>query len=416
MAKLINSGQKTMQPKSRANVRFILHQPGVRSTHGVLYVRVTVDGLRAPERSTGIRVLPGEWDSKKQAVKGKSTEAGLINSRIAQLRTRFLEAQDHLTLSRETITSRKLAALAMGEGAADKYTFQEIYERFVREKELTSDNSKRTFQVYAKYFTNISRYLEESGQKGLLITDIDDRVFLGLIEYMKARFKEDYAAKISGFFRSVYTYAFNKGLVSKNPLASIRLGKSGLYDLTHLSQDEVKQLAAYDFSTLPLPDDTIRVLDEERDALVFSCFTGLHHSDYVEKRYRITEYNGSKWIEGHRVKSKGGRQDKPYQMKLHPLALAIIDKYQGIDKLPKRNNYKRNLILKQIAAYVGINKHLTTKIGRKTLTNYCINVLGISHEATAEILGHRSTNFIKHYGKLDKSRLDKDIQFDQEDL
>lgn len=413
MAKLINSGQKTMQPTNRANVRFILHQPGVRSTHGVLYVRVTVDGLRAPEKSTGIRILPCEWDSKKQAVKGKSTEAGLINSRIDQVKIRFREAESYLTMSGEPVTAKKLLHIAAGEKPASQFTLKDMYDKLVREKSLTSQNSKSTYDIYARYFTNIGRYLEESGQKKLLLNDIDNDVYLDLIEWLKERYKDDYAKKIAQFFRTLYTHAHSLGYVDRNPLKLVRLEGSGEYDTTHLDQDEIKRLIEFDFSALALKPDHIRLLEEERDVLVFTCYIGLHHSDFVERGYEMTEFNGRKWIEGYRVKSKGGKKDKHYQLPIHPYALDIIDKYKGIHKLPVRSNHKRNLILKEIAAHVGIDKNVTTKIGRKSLTDYCVNVLGMQLEDVAEILGHRSTNYIKHYAKIRKERLDRNVQFNQ---
>lgn len=413
MAKLVNSGQKTMQPTNRVNIRFILHQPGPRSKEGVLYVRVTVDGVRAPEKSTGIKIVPKEWDSKKQSAIGKTKEAGLLNSQLDHLKIRFREAQSHIALSGDLMTAKKLLQVATGEKPASQYTLKDMYDRLVREKSLTSQNSKSTYDIYERYFSNIGRYLEESGQKNLLLNDIDNDVYLDLIEWLKERYKDDYAKKIAQFFRTLYTHAHSLGYVDRNPLKLIRLEGSGEYDTTHLDQDEIKRLIEFDFSGLALKPDHVRLLEEERDVLVFTSYTGLHHSDFVERGYEMTEFNGRKWIEGYRVKSKGGKKDKHYQLPIHPYALDIIDKYNGIHKLPVRSNHKRNLILKEIAAHVGIDKNITTKIGRKSLTDYCLNVLGMQLEDVAEILGHRSTNYIKHYAKIRKERLDKKVQFNQ---
>nr|WP_229253739.1 site-specific integrase [Dyadobacter sp. NIV53] len=235
---------------------------------------------------------------------------------------------------------------------------------------------------------------------------------LDLLNYFKRKYAQDYAVKIVQFFRSIYTYAVSKGMVEKNPLTSIRLEKLGEYDTTHLTQDEVKRISNFNFYKLNLPAESLKVLDEERDALIFTCYTGLHHSDYKNGAFELIEYNGRTWISGYRVKSKGGRRDKPYSIPLHPLALAIVDKYGGIDKLPKRNNSKRNQILKNIAAYTNIKVNLTTKIARKTLADYCLNTLQMRQEVLASILGHVSTKFIKHYAKISNSSIDEAMQFD----
>lgn len=404
-----------MQPTNRVNIRFILHPPGPRSKEGVLYVRATVNGVRAPQKSTGIKINPDVWVQKEQRVSGKSSVAGMINTRITQLKAYFEEAENRFILAGDAITAKKLVEAVMGD-KAEPLTFKSVYSQYVEHRKLTSHNSENTFQGYNKYFANISLYMEQSGQKNTLITDIDDRVFIGLIKYLKERFKEDYAVKNANFFKAVYRFAFNKGLVKNNPFESFTLKRSGVYDTTHITTEEIRKLANFDFSTLPFPADSIRVLDEERDAFLLTCFTGLHHSDYIKKQFKITEYKGSQWIEGFRVKSERGQKSKPYTMKLHPIVLSIIDKYNGVYNLPIRNNYKRNLILKQIAAYVGINKHLTTKIGRKTCANYCLNVLNMSLEETAKVLGHSSLNFVKYYADIDKSRLDNRIHFERDGL
>ena len=167
----------------------------------------------------------------------------------------------------------------------------------------------------------------------------------------------------------------------------------------------------FDFSTLQIPDITKKCLSEERDMFVWACYTGQHHGDYIQKSYEIFEYNGKMWLSGFRLKSEGGRKNKPYYMPLHPIALQILERYGSIEKLPVRNNSKRNVNLKVIAAYIGINQNLTTKVARKTLANYCLNDLSMRAETVAAVLGHSSTKHLKHYAKISNESICREMTF-----
>ena len=99
-------------------------------------------------------------------------------------------------------------------------------------------------------------------------------------------------------------------------------------------------------------------------------------------------------------------------MPLHPVALEIINRYGGVENLPTRNNTKRNLLLKTIAAHVGIEINLCTKIARKTFANYCLNNLSMRLETLAELLGHTSLDYVKHYAKITNVSIDKEMIFE----
>ncbi len=403
--------QHTDNFRSTVSIRFLLRYTAPKVEHSVLYVRTTVNGVRAPEQSLNMKILKSDWDNGKQQIVSESPQAEIYNARLRQIRTAFDRALFQMTQIGETITARSLQRRALGE-KQDQYSFKNAFDRFLSEKSITTKVSKATIQAYEKYHRNISQFLMKMGYKNLFLNDVNEQLMLKMLIAFKGHYSQDYAVKNVQFFRSVFTYAFAKGMVNKNPLTTIRLEKSGDYDTTHLTQEEVKAIAEFDFGKLDLPEESIRVLNEERDALIFTCYTGLHHSDYSKAAYELKQYNGRTWITGYRVKSQGGRKNKPYSIPLHPLALGIIEKYGGISKLPKRNNAKRNLVLKNIAAYTGVNVHLTTKVARKTLADYCLNTLRMRQEVVASILGHTSTRFVRHYAAINDQSIDEEMRFE----
>lgn len=381
-----------------------------RLKNSTVYIRATVNGHRATERSTGIRVSQTQWNAKSQSITGTDRESQLKNDQLHKIKTRFYEAQHELERLGEAITGRKLIERSFGE-RSQATTLEEQFRLYVAEKKATTSNSPKTYQGYEKYFRNLTTYFEETGLKTPLLDDITKARFQGLLVWLKDRYAQDYAIKIAQFLKTLMNHAFTNSLIDRNPVKDIPLEKSGDYDTTHLTQDQVQQLAGFDFVELPLPLDSVRVLEEERDVFIFCSYTGLHHADYSKGAYSVEFIKDRQWLTGHRIKSQGGRKDKPYSMPLHPLALAIIDKYGNVKDLPKRNNAKRNQVLKQIAAYVGLNVHLTTKIARKTLAHYCKNVLGMRDETLAAVLGHTSTKSVKHYATITNDSIDREMQF-----
>ena len=393
-----------------ATTRYFIKHTGAAKKRGTIYLRLTVNGQRAPDRTTGISIAAADWNAKDQHITRNDRESQLLNNKLHKIRTMVQEGQDQLERKGEPITGRNILNLVFDRQTASNTLF-DVYEMFIAETKATKIRSANTYQGYEKYYRNVSTYFTLQGYTRPLLDDITKDLFQRLLVWLNDRYVQDYTIKNAQFLKSLFHYAHANGIIQNNPLTTIRLEKSGNYDTTHLTQEQVQQLADYDFSTLNLPLDSIRVLDEERDVFVFTCFCGLHHGDYSSGDYTVELMNGRQWLTGHRKKSKAGRKDKKYEMPLHELALAVIAKYGNVKELPKRNNAKRNLVLKQIAAYVGLNVHLTTKIARKTLADYCLNDLKMRNETLAKVLGHSSTNYIKHYAEISNEAIDREMRF-----
>lgn len=380
-------------------VLFHLRYPKRDKDKGTVYCRCTVDSVRGPERSLNLRIFKNDWNKGKQSVNPNSEAAQLQNARITQIRQDFDRAYLELKTLGNTITARKLVECVFGVQKS-MFTLKGLFDAYRNEKQATTLNCKETYRNYGKYETILDRELNS-----LLIADITDDDFIRLLTTLKSKYSNDYAVKTAQYLRTILDYAIDKKLIQNNPTKRFKLERKEDYDTTHLSREELAKLIAFDFGNK-------RLLIEERDSFVFCCFTGLHHSDYIERTFEITEYKGRKWLYGFRKKSVGGKKDKPYQMPLHPAALAVIEKYGGVDKLPVRNNAKRNLLLKTITAYLAFEIELTTKIARKTFADYCLNTLSLRLETLAELLGHTSLNYVKHYAKITNVSIDREMVFE----
>ena len=116
----------------------------------------------------------------------------------------------------------------------------------------------------------------------------------------------------------------------------------------------------------------------------------------------ITDDNGNLWIEMVRQKTQ-----RPIAIPVLPKALSIMKKYgypnNTTKVLPTISNQKMNSYLKEVADVVGINKHLTHHIARKTFASTVLLGNDIPIEIVSFLLGHSKTTTTEtHYAKVVK--------------
>jgi site-specific recombinase XerD len=90
----------------------------------------------------------------------------------------------------------------------------------------------------------------------------------------------------------------------------------------------------------------------------------------------------------------------------------VLDKYKNDDSiLPIISNQKFNAYLKEIADIVGIDKHLTHHIGRKTFATTILLYNDIPMEIVSELLGHSSLTITQnHYAKVVQTKVNEHIK------
>jgi integrase len=284
--------------------------------------------------------------------------------------------------------------------------------RFIekKSKQKRKPVTDRTKESYWRYKNNLDIYLAESRTKRLYADQINEVWLEKYLDWLidERGFCNDYANNNVELLKSVLKMAEETGFIARNLTKGFKLYNDDNYDTTHLTMDEIDRMANIDFHSLPIHPDTAQSLREEADCFIFSCFTAQHHADLQRKDFEVFTHpqDGRKWVRAKRVKT-----GNPYTLPLHPIALAIIDKYGGIENLPVKANTKRNEKLKEIAAFCGISKHLSTKIGRKTFANYALNTQRMRKETIAAILGHKTTKFIDPYARITEESIAAEYKF-----
>ena len=129
-----------------------------------------------------------------------------------------------------------------------------------------------------------------------------------------------------------------------------------------------------------------------RDLFLFQCYTGLAYTDLVN--LTITDISvdasGRRWIIKRRQKT-GIVSTIP----LLPQSIELIEKYSfyrlsNIGMLPYYSIQKYNQYIGEVGKLAGINKKLSSHVGRRTFGNVAL-AKGISLNVISKILGHSNT-------------------------
>lgn len=402
------------------SVRFQLANP--KRPESSLLCTIIANGQAAGRFVVASKVKAANWAQSLQKMLDDSPQSKLINEQLEFVHVEIKRTALRLQLEGKTISAKAVKAAyleAHGYKPAAKPseptkpqrpTFVECFLAFYDHKAANKRKpvSDRTRESYFRYRKNLDKYLLDAKIKRLYADQMTHEWAEKYLQWLFERFDNDYANNNVQLCKSVLQYAENTKLIDHNLLRGFRFYDHAQYDTTHLTMDEVNRIATFDFSALSIHPKTAQSLREEADCFVITCFTAQHHTDLHELGFELYQHpkDGRMWIRDSRNKT-----GSTYTLPVHPVALAIIDKYGGIEKLPVKSNVKRNKLLKEIASHCEIPKHLSTKIGRKTFANYALNTLRMRQETVAAILGHRSTKFVKHYARITEESIAAEYRF-----
>lgn len=370
-----------------------------------IYCRITVDGIRAQDFSTGLMVRIAEWNSKKQSCRNE-----IINARLRSIRDKldFI----FLDLDRNGVipTSYEVKNIYLGK-SAQVYTMAGLTDLYIEHIIRLVDRGGRSLRTLARY-RNFKRILLQflKGERELKAEAFSIAKARDLLYYCENKLNQSLvtAHRTVKNAKIILQWGLQQGMISNNPLFQWRGEVAPAKEIIYLEQEELKRI-----EILALPGRP--GLERVRDLFLFQCYTGLDYGctqTFIPAEHIRKDPAGRLWI--YKKRAKNGSQAV---VPLYPEALELLHKYQGTDllgevcHLPRISNQKFNQALKEIASAAGIDKALSTHVGRKTFGTLCLNK-GFSIEAVSKMLGHR---FIKttetHYAQVLAGRVE--VEFSQ---
>ncbi len=346
---------------------------------------VRVNGQISSGISTGIKILPEQWNSKKQEIKGYSRLVVEQNQMLLKIKNDLFSLYNDLTYQGVKVTAKMLKELYVCPNPLS-HSLVYAYQKFI---EYHSLSIIRTTQNKFKYRLNVTKnYLTNTKQTNITISDIDAKWALDFHRHLiyERKVSLDRARSIVGSIAQVLDYCIVQGDLEFNPLRSLKLPRDKQKPIKFLNEDEMAQL-----QNCPFYDDRLsRVVD----CFFVQCFTGMSYGELINfnpREHLRTEKDGQQWIAIRRGKTK--------TLSLIPVieqAKELLEKYNY--RLPIISNQKMNDYIKEAGQLAGLERYqeLQTHMARRTAGTFFLN-RGLSIETVSKVLGHRSIKVTQMY-------------------
>ncbi|MEI3488500.1 MAG: phage integrase SAM-like domain-containing protein [Bacteroides stercoris] len=357
-------------------------------------VSITTNGKRI-YFSTGKHVPAADWNKEKQAVKGKSEEAQLINGYLIQLRNKIYQKEIELLQKGYLITAELLkeAITDKVEALNEKTLLDVLNEHNTERKAMVGKTvAPATYWVFKYTGRLFKEFIQKKYErKDLYLREINLGFIQGFHAFLLGEKKmgQNSCTKHLKFLKKLLNLAVANSYISYNPVNAYKVEREPV-EIDFLDEEELRKIINFD---TPLPR-----LERAKDMFLFGCFTGLSYIDIktLAPEHFEKDSAGRIWIKKRRIKT-GVLSRIP----LLPIAKLILDKYKGGEKLlPIQDPADINKYLKDIAILCGINKRICFHTSRHTFASTVTLANNISLEVVSKMLGHTNTRMTAHYAKL----------------
>ncbi len=372
-----------------------------------IYVRITFNTKRV-EISTGIQIVPDDWDEVSQQVKPKFPEARTINIRLGKIRSEILDTFYQLeALGREfdvVAIKNKLLNIEDTEGVL------RVFDYYLEsmEAKLGKSYSGETYKHYKSSRKRLGKFVKQAYKRADVPLESINYKFLDAFDvFLKkdCNVHQNTAWNYHKHLRRVLNLAVSMDYIIKNP-----------YDRFKVALEETNRefLTMDELNAITVKEIKIKRLSYVRDIFVFACYTGLSYADIAKmsKTHIQQREDGKKWLIINRTKTK-----TRCIIPLFQNAIDILNKYSEFPEnelkgrlLPVLSNQKMNSYLKELADICGIEKNLTMHMARHTFATTITLSNGVPIETVSKILGHTSLKTTQIYARVLESKISEDME------
>lgn len=367
---------------TKLNVLFWIRKNKLnQNTEAPIYCRITYSKKRASDFSTGIFTDPECWNSKSQKINDeiKQNELDLIKQKLFAIKL-DLELKGAAEISADLIK-----ALYHGQASAESLTFSVKLPDLCEEVKKQNPHCK-------KYLPIILMFLE-CHIKNEPINKIESvgNIAEDFKNWLLSKYSQNYSNKILTAARALFSYAEKKKYVKINPFSFVKI-KRKRKPLIVLEKDELEKLWKYKFAS--------QRLQQTADLFLLQCYTGMAYCE-------LMGFDKEKHLHNDFIDIQRQKTDCASVIPTLERAIKIFKKYNY--QPPRISNAKYNSYLKEVADIVGINKNLTTHVGRKTCGYILLNE-GVSIEVVSRILGHDTIKTTQQiYAVVNKHRIRREV-------
>lgn len=316
--------------------------------------------------STGLKINPKFWNSKKQRAKetSKFPEYPEFNTRLSNLASDIATIHSNLInneiqptpeLLKKKLNQKykKLTEPTKEVRHTDKLL--SYIEYFINDSEQRQN--ERTVKKYRTTRNRIKEFLEKKGKTDIKFKDIDLEFYNHFKDYLTNEF--DYSQNTVGkhikTFKTFLNSSFDAGIHS-NRIHKHK--KFTAYDKPtpkiYLNDNDLEKLYKVDLSHN-------KTYDKVRDLFLIGCYTALRFSDFttIIPENIVKGKNGNEF-----VKKNTQKTQKSVFIPIHYIVKQILTKYDY--RLPKPiSNQRMNKYIKEVGKLAGVNDSTIKYVHKK---------------------------------------------------
>jgi len=347
--------------------------------------------------SSGIKVIPGHWDMKKNEVKKHNRN--------------WYEFNQVLANKKEVIED--YFAKCMAENNIPVYS--EIKDLFKPntssglvsfiEKELNNRKSIKlsTYNHHKSQLNKLKLFRNEIG-----FNEVNFELLQEIENFLIG--KGQSKNSIWNFHKWIKTYiniAIKKGIIEKNPYDNFKIK----YEQTKrvvLTFQELKN-----FEEIEIDNDVPGDYQLVKDKFLFSCYTGLRISDVHNIKNENFEFDGDKcYLTFKMVKTMKFIDRMPLHELFNGKCIDLVKTYYSNDEFenlfPKQSEQHINRYLKDLAKLAKIKKNLTYHVSRHTFGSCLAEVTGDPF-LIMQLMGHSKIDTSMSYVHMNNKRVERKL-------
>lgn len=335
--------------------------------------------------ATKVKILPSQWSCDCGVI--RHPERALLNARLESARRPVLKYIETLMLREEEFSFEGLSAALRLKSVGE--TFPEyVRRRIVALKGTLKDSTLKDHGRLLGALRGFGRIVTMASLTRDNIVAFD--------EYLHGRGLCQ--PSVHAYHKIMKRYV-NELVVARvldrSPYEGMKIERGRSRQRRYLS---VEELAVIEGShTVPA------TLEKVRDVFLFQCYTGLSYADLLTFDVSMIQERGDRKV----IRDTRQKTGEEYFIVLLPPALRILEKYGG--RLPVMTNQQYNLRLKALAAAVGLDRRLTSHMGRHTFLTMALNS-GVPIEAVSRMAGHTNIKTTQIYATLVGSTMDREFE------
>ena len=349
--------------------------------------------------STGVKINAQAWDAPKQRIKGSDHHAAKLNQELISIENQLLDSYYSLLKQMDQVKVRyvidRFQSATSKPTAKTIPTLLQMYDLHNEEMALLVGKvyTNATLIKYQMSKDIMKQFIFDTmGKQDVELHDVTVSFVKKHDLYLRIVRNNvtNSVTKRLQHLKKVIRYAKQLGYSDNNPFEFIKLSFQTA-SRVFLENRELELINCFHPAKI--------VHQEVKDVFLFQCYTGIAHCDLMlltEKNIQVDNF-GKKWLVFNRKKTKS-----EVQVPILPIALTIIKKYEhnlnGL-LLPVQCNQAMNRRLKELMRAIGINKNVSTHVGRHSFASSVTLANGIPLEIVSK-LGHSNTIITQVYAKV----------------